>query len=459
MFISKVKRIHFVGIGGIDMSGIAEVLLNLGYRVSGSDLAVTPVTERLRVLGGRIAAGHDAANVQDAQVVVISSAVRPENPEVLEAHRLQVPVIPRAEMLAELMRMKHGIAIAGAHGKTTTTSLVATILAAADLDPTAVIGGRLDAFGSNARLGQGDFLVAEADESDGSFLSLSPIWAVITTIDREHLDYWPDLERIREAFVTFANKVFFYGAAILGVGDPGVREILPKVRKRVITYGLDVEADVRGSDPSFEGPSSSCTVHARGRELGRLHVPIPGVHNLSNALAAVAVALELDLAPETIFGALATFRNAHRRFERRGEQGGVLVVDDYAHHPTEIRATLAAARRGFARRIVAVFQPHRYTRTRDLEQEFLEAFDDADLVLVTGIYAAGEEPIAGVSGERLAGLLGGRARAAVQFVPDKAQLPAALAAAVRPGDLVLTLGAGDVWRAGDGLLKLLAEAG
>jgi UDP-N-acetylmuramate--alanine ligase len=459
MFISKVKRIHFVGIGGIGMSGIAEVLLNLGYRVSGSDLAATPVTERLRVLGGRIAAGHDAANVQDAQVVVISSAVRPENPEVQEAHRRQVPVIPRAEMLAELMRMKHGIAIAGAHGKTTTTSLVATILAAADLDPTAVIGGRLDAFGSNARLGQGDFLVAEADESDGSFLSLSPIWAVVTTIDREHLDFWPDLERIREAFATFANKVPFYGAAILGVDDPGVREILPQVRKRVITYGLGVEADVRGSEPAFEGPTSSCTVHAGGRELGRLQVPIPGVHNLSNALAAVAVALELDLAPETIFGALATFRNAHRRFERRGEHGGVLVVDDYAHHPTEIRATLAAARRGFARRVVAVFQPHRYTRTRDLEQEFLGAFDDADLVLVTGIYAAGEEPIAGISGERLAGLLAKEAKAEIRFVPDKAQLPAALAAAVRAGDLVLTLGAGDVWKAGDGLLALLEAAG
>jgi UDP-N-acetylmuramate--alanine ligase len=440
------------------MSGIAEVLLNLGYHVSGSDLASTPVTERLRVLGGRIAAGHGAVNVQDAQVVVISSAVRPDNPEVLEAHRLQIPVIPRAEMLAELMRMKYGIAIAGAHGKTTTTSLVATILAAADLDPTAVIGGRLDAFGSNARLGQGEFLVAEADESDGSFLSLTPTWAVITTVDREHLDFWPDLESIHAAFVAFANKVPFYGAVILGVDDPGVRQILPKVRKRVITYGLGVEADVRGSAPAYEGPLSSCTVHAGGRELGRLRVPIPGAHNLANSLAAVAVALELDLAPETIFGALATFRNAHRRFEQRGEHGGVLVVDDYAHHPTEIGATLAAARRGYARRIVVAFQPHRYTRTRDLEAEFLEAFGDADLVFVTGIYAAGEEPIPGISGERLAGLFGGRARPEVRFVPDKGQLPAALAAAVRPGDMVLTLGAGDVWKAGDGLLKILEEA-
>jgi UDP-N-acetylmuramate--alanine ligase len=360
-------------------------------------------------------------------------------------------------MLAELMRMKYGIAIAGAHGKTTTTSLVATILAAADLDPTAVIGGRLDAFGSNARLGQGEFLVAEADESDGSFLTLSPTWAVITTVDREHLDFWPDLEHIREAFVTFANKVPFYGAVILGVDDPGVREILPKVRKRVITYGLGVEADVRGGEPAYEGSLSSCTVYAAGRELGRLRVPIPGAHNLSNALAAVAVGLELDLAPETILGALATFRNAHRRFEQRGEHAGVLVVDDYAHHPTEIRATLAAAKRGYARRIVVAFQPHRYTRTRDLEPEFLGAFDDADLVFVTGIYAASEEPIPGVSGERLAKLLQGHARSEVGFVPDKAQLPAALAAAVRPGDLVLTLGAGDVWKAGDGLLKILRE--
>ncbi len=457
MFIRKVKRIHFVGIGGIGMSGIAEVLLNLGYRVSGSDLAATSVTERLRVLGGRIAAGHDAANVQDAQVVVISSAVRPDNPEVLEAHRLQIPVIPRAEMLAELMRMKYGIAVAGAHGKTTTTSLVATILAAADLDPTAVIGGRLDAFGSNARLGQGEFLVAEADESDGSFLSLTPTWAVITTVDREHLDFWPDLERIRAAFTTFANKVPFYGAVILGIDDPGVREILPRVRKRMITYGLSAAADVRGSEPVYAGTQSSCIVHVAGRELGRLHVPIPGAHNLSNALAAVAVALELDLAPEMIFSALATFRNAHRRFEQRGDHAGVLVVDDYAHHPTEIRATLAAARRGFARRIVVAFQPHRYTRTRDLEADFLEAFDDADVVLVTGIYAAGEEPIAGISGERLAGMIAGRAKPEVHWVPDKGRLPGALAAVVRPGDLVLTLGAGDVWKAGDGLLKLLKE--
>ena len=455
MFHRKVRRIHFVGIGGIGMSGIAEVLLNLGYHVSGSDLASTPVTERLRVLGGRIAVGHAAANVQDAQVVVTSSAVRPDNPEVVEAHRLQVPVIPRAEMLAELMRMKYGIAIAGAHGKTTTTSLVATILAAADLDPTAVIGGRLDAFGSNARLGQGEFLVAEADESDGSFLSLSPTWAVITTVDREHLDYWPDLDRIREAFTTFANKVPFYGAVILGVDDAGVREILPRVNKRVITYGLGVEADVQGGDPVYKGASSSCAVRAAGRDLGRLRVPIPGAHNLSNALAAVAVGLELDIASETIFDALATFRNAHRRFEVRGEVRGVLVVDDYGHHPTEIRATLAAARRGWDRRIVVAFQPHRYTRTRDLEAEFLGAFDDADLVLVTAIYAAGEEPIPGVGGERLAGLLAGRGRPEVRFVADKAGLPAALAAAVRPGDLVITLGAGDVWKAGDGLLKLL----
>ncbi len=459
MFVRKVKRIHFVGIGGIGMSGIAEVLLNLGYHVSGSDLAATPVTERLRVLGGRIAAaGHDAANVSDAQVVVTSSAVRPDNPEVLEALRRQIPVIPRAEMLAELMRMKYGIAIAGAHGKTTTTSLVATILAAADLDPTAVIGGRLDAFGSNARLGQGEFLVAEADESDGSFLALTPTWAVITTIDREHLDFWPDLEHIRDAFVAFANKVPFYGAVFLGVGDAEVRGILGRIHKRAITYGLEVEADVRGSDPVYEGSGSSCLVHAGGRELGRLAVPIPGAHNLSNALAAVAVALELDLAPETIFGALASFRNAHRRFEVRGERAGVLVVDDYGHHPTEIRATLAAARRGYGRRIVVAFQPHRFTRTRDLEAEFLGAFDDADLVLATEIYAASEEPIAGVSGERLAAQLAARGRPEVRFVPDKTALPAALAAAVRPGDLVLTLGAGDVWKAGDGLLKLLEDA-
>ena len=411
------------------------------------------------MLGGRIAVGHDAANVQDAQVVVISSAVRPDNPEVLEAHRRQIPVIPRAEMLAELMRMKYGIAIAGAHGKTTTTSLVATILAAADLDPTAVIGGRLDAFGSNARLGQGEFLVAEADESDGSFLSLTPTWAVITTVDREHLDFWPDLEQHPRG----VRDVREQGALLRrrdprrrrpgGARDPPAGE---KARDHVRSRRRGRRSRQRRRPTRGRSPRARCT-RAGGR-LGRLRVPIPGAHNLANALAAVAVALELDLAPETIFGALATFRNAHRRFEQRGEHGGVLVVDDYGHHPTEIRATLAAARRGYARRIVVAFQPHRYTRTRDLEAEFLGAFDDADLVFVTGIYAAGEEPIPGVSGERLAGLIGGRARPEVRFVPDKGQLPAALAAAVRPGDLVLTLGAGDVWKAGDGLLKILGEA-
>ena len=459
MFVRTVRPIHFVGIGGIGMSGIAEVLLNLGYPVSGSDLAASPATARLEVLGGRVAIGHAAAHVEGAVVVVVSSAVRPGNPEVLAAVRLGIPVIPRAEMLAELMRMKRGIAVGGAHGKTTTTSLVATILAAAGLDPTAVIGGRLDAFGSNARLGQGEFLVAEADESDGSFLSLAPTWAVITTVDREHLDHWGDLASIRAGFAAFANKVPFYGAAILGVDDPGVREIFPLVRKRTVTYGLGVEADVAGADPTYEGPLSSCTVRHRGRELGRLAVPIPGAHNLSNALAAVAVALELEIPPETIFEALATFRNAHRRFQVKGECGGVLVVDDYAHHPTEIRATIAAAARGWGRRVVAAFQPHRYTRTRDLAAEFAAAFDEAAVVVATEIYAAGEDPLSGVTGARLAESIAARGRAAVRFVPDKQDLAAALAAEVRPGDLVLTLGAGDVWKTGEELLRLLEARG
>ncbi len=459
MFVRTVRPIHFVGIGGIGMSGIAEVLLNLGYPVSGSDLAASGATARLEVLGGRVAIGHAAGNVEGAAVVVTSSAVRPDNPEVLEARRLGIPVIPRAEMLAELMRMKRGIAVAGAHGKTTTTSLVATILAAGGLDPTAVIGGRLDAFGSNARLGQGEFLVAEADESDGSFLSLAPTWAVITTVDREHLDHWGDIGRIREGFAAFANKVPFYGAAILGVDDAGVREILPLVRKRVVTYGLGVEADVAGADPAYHGPVSSCTLLHGGRELGRLTVPIPGAHNLSNALAAVAVALELEIPVERVLEALATFRNAHRRFEVKGEAGGVLVVDDYGHHPTEIRATLAAAAHGWGRRVVAAFQPHRYTRTRDLADEFAAAFDDAAVVVATEIYPAGEEPLPGVSGEALAGSIAARGRAAVRFVPDKRELPRALAAEVRPGDLVLTLGAGDVWKAGEELLRILGGGG
>jgi UDP-N-acetylmuramate--alanine ligase len=318
-----------------------------------------------------------------------------------------------------------------------------------------VIGGRLDAFGSNARLGQGEFLVAEADESDGSFLSLTPTWAVITNVDREHLDHWGDLDRIREGFAAFANKVPFYGAAFLGVDDPGVRELLPLMRKRVVTYGLGVEADLRGDAPEFAGPDSSCTVRLHGRELGRLAVPIPGAHNLSNALAAVAVALELEIPPERVFAALAAFRNAHRRFEVKGERAGVLVVDDYAHHPTEIRATLAAAARGWGRRVVVAFQPHRYTRTRDLGGEFAEAFDEAAAVFATEIYAAGEEAIPGVSGEELARRVGARGRAAVRFVPSRDRLAEALAAEVRPGDLVLTLGAGDVWKTGEELLRLL----
>jgi UDP-N-acetylmuramate--alanine ligase len=459
MFVRKVKRIHFVGIGGIGMSGIAEVLLNLGYHVSGSDLAETPVTSRLAVLGGRIAGGHAAENVHDSQVVVISSAVRPDNVEVVEARRLGIPVIPRAEMLAELMRMKYGIAVAGAHGKTTTTSLVATILAAAGLDPTAVIGGKLDAFGSNARLGQGEVLVAEADESDGSFLRLTPVWSVITNVDREHLDYYAELANIHEAFAAFANKVPFYGAVVLNLDDAEVRAILPRIHRRVITYGFGEGAEVRGTEPGYAGSSASCTVHRAGQALGRLELPIPGAHNLSNALAAVGVALELDIAPDVIFPALASFRNAQRRFEVKGEVGGVLVVDDYGHHPTEIRATLAAAARGWERRVVVAFQPHRFTRTRDLEAEFLGAFDAADLVLMTEIYAAGEDPIPGVSGARLAQLLAGRGRPPVRFVPEKARLPEALAADVRPGDLVITLGAGDVWKAGVELLRLLEARG
>ncbi|HWR97993.1 MAG TPA: UDP-N-acetylmuramate--L-alanine ligase, partial [Candidatus Methanoperedens sp.] len=372
--------------------------------------------------------------------------------------RRQIPVVPRAEMLAELMRMKKSIAVGGAHGKTTTTSLVATILAATGLDPTAVIGGKLDAFGSNARLGAGELIILEADESDGSFLHLSPNWAVITNIDREHLDFYQDMDHVRKAFVDFANRVsWLEGAVIAGIDDPEVRGILPRIRKRIITYGLGTPADIRGDDPAFGGGNSSCTVYERGRELGRLHLPIPGAHNLSNALAAVALALELNIAPEMIFKSLATFRNAHRRFEIKGECADVLVVDDYAHHPTEIRATLAAAVRGWDRRVVVAFQPHRYTRSRDLEEEFLTSFDVAALVFVTEIYAAGEDPIQGVSGEWLAHRLHERGRPEVYYVRDKAELPAALAAAVRPGDLVLTLGAGDVWKAGDGLLALLGE--
>jgi UDP-N-acetylmuramate--alanine ligase len=442
------QHAHFIGIGGIGMSGIAEILLNLGFRVSGSDLRRGPVTDRLAQLGAAIYEGHDAANVAGATVVVTSSAVGAANPEVLEAHARKIPVIQRAEMLAELMRLKYGIAIAGMHGKTTTTSMVASVLSAGGLDPTVVVGGRVDALGSNARLGTTQYLVAEADESDRSFLKLSPILAVVTNLDREHMDCYRDMDDVERAFLAFMDRVPFYGAVTACIDDPLLKAILPRARRRVFTYGVDTEADFRLEFvQAGQGCFARFLVHTAQGPLGPFELRVPGRHNVLNAAAAVAIAHQLGVEAEKIAEGLNRFRGVDRRFQQRGAARGVAVVDDYGHHPTEIRATLAAARECGYRRIHVVFQPHRFTRTLDLMDEFSGAFHDADTLAVLPIYAASEEPIPGVTAERLAERIQDSSRAqgpAVQFAPD---FPAAVAAAVsqaREGDLILTLGAGSV---------------
>jgi UDP-N-acetylmuramate--alanine ligase len=402
VMLRKTRRIHFVGIGGIGMSGIAEVLINLGYQVTGSDLEEGATVLGLRALGGTIARGHRPENVGDADVVVISSAVKPDNPEVLEARRRQIPVIPRAEMLAELMRIKYGIAIAGSHGKTTTTSMVAQVLSGAGLDPTIIIGGRLNVLGSNAKLGKGDLLVAEADESDGSFLRLTPTIAVVTNIDAEHLDHYGDLSRLQAAFADFLNKVPFYGVGIVCLDDPRVQEILPRLSRRVVTYGFTAQADLSASDIELSGFKASYKVHLQGKKIGRVALRVPGRHSIANSLAAIACGLDLELPFETIAAELARFSGADRRFQLKGEAGGIIVIDDYGHHPSEILATLAAAKKGFGRRTVVVFQPHRYTRVQALLNEFARAFYDADVLSVCDIYPAGETPIPGVTAEAVA---------------------------------------------------------
>ncbi|MBI4482486.1 MAG: UDP-N-acetylmuramate--L-alanine ligase [Acidobacteria bacterium] len=451
----KIQKIHFVGIGGIGMSGIAEVLLNLGYKVTGSDQKLSPVTERLKSLGGEVQEGHRSQHVQDANVVVISSAVPGDNVEVLEARRRNIPVISRAEMLAELMRLKYGIAVAGAHGKTTTTSMVSTVLVGAGLDPTVVIGGRLNTLGSNAKLGSGDFMVAEADESDGSFLRLSPTLAVITNIDREHLDYYRDLDHIKSAFLTFANKVPFYGAAILCLDDPNVRSILPQIERRQITYGSAPQADLVAAQMQFSRNSTRFAVRARGEILGDIQLRIPGHHNVLNALAAVAVGLDLEIPFETIRQALGGFWGADRRFQWKGEVDGVAVVDDYGHHPTEIVSTLNAARQFSDGRLVVIFQPHRFTRTKFLFEEFSRSFGQADILVVTRIYAAGEKPLEGVHSEALVAQIKKQGHGDVTYIDQLSDVVPLLKDKLRPGDLVLTLGAGDVWKVGEELLRRL----
>ncbi|MBI5489195.1 MAG: UDP-N-acetylmuramate--L-alanine ligase [Deltaproteobacteria bacterium] len=454
----KHYRLHFVGIGGIGMSGIAEILLNLGYRVSGSDLKQNDNTARLQKQGARVVIGpHAAGNLgEEADVVVVSSAVRTGNPEVLEARRRGIPVIPRAEMLAELMRLREGIAVGGSHGKTTTTSLIATICAHAGLDPTVVIGGKLNALGSNARLGGGDWIVVESDESDGSFLRLSPRIAVVTNIDPEHLDHYGDFEHLRAAFLQFANGVPFYGLSVLCLDHPVVQGLLPELGKRFATYGLASQADYRalGVRHEHDGWGSAFRLVVRGEDRGEYIVRMPGMHNVLNALAALAVADEVGIAPDKAREALASFGGIQRRFTVVGSAGGVTVIDDYGHHPAEIVATLEAAWGCQPGRIVAVFQPHRYSRVARLADEFTRAFNRADHLIVTEIYAAGEEPLPGVAASKLANAIRLHGHRDAQFIPDLAAVVAHLQEFVRPGDMVITLGAGDVSWAGRELLQL-----
>ena len=456
---AKIQRVHFVGIGGIGMSGIAEVLLNLGYKVSGSDLKTSAVTERLASLGATTFEGHRAENISGAEVVVASSAIAKDNPEIVAARNLHIPVIQRAEMLAELMRLKYGIAIAGMHGKTTTTSMVASVLAAGGLDPTVVVGGRVDAMGSNARLGKSQYLVAEADESDRSFLHLSPILAVVTNIDREHMDCYRNMRNVKGAFLDFMDRVPFYGMVVACNDDPLLRRLLPHAQRRVVTYGTR-----RGSDfhirPEAHQPGeigSRFHVNFKSQNLGDFHLHVPGLHNVLNSTAAIAVGVGLDIRPDDIRAALENFRGVDRRFQLKGTVAGVAVMDDYGHHPTEIRATLAAARQCGYKRIHVLFQPHRYTRTRDLKEEFSNAFHDADTILLLDIYAASEPPIEGITAETLAEEIRTVGQQDARYVPSFADAVNAISEVVQPGDMILTLGAGSVSQLGAMILERLSR--
>ena len=456
MHLGRTRHLHLVAIGGVGMSGIAEILVNSGFTVTGSDLKEGPALERLRSLGVRCAVGHRAEQVAGAHVVVYSSAVPMDNPELSEARRLSIPCISRGEMLAELMRLKRGIAISGSHGKTSTSSLVAEVLNAGGLDPTAVVGGRLLSFGSNARLGAGPHMVAEADESDGSFLRLAPTWAVVTNVDREHLDHYGDFATLRAAFMDFLNRVPFYGAAIVCLEDPVLRGMLPELRGRVIGYGWSDDCALRG-EILDQHPKGTRFRWRSARKSGELELPLMGRHNVLNALAAIAVGLELDVAPEAIQRGLSASRGVGRRLEFWGEVDGVLVVDDYGHHPTEIARTLEAAREHFGRRLRVVFQPHRYSRTRMLADEFGAAFDAADEVILTEIYAAGEAPEPGVDAGLIASAVAARGRTPVRRIAEQAEIADLLLAEVQPGDLILTLGAGDLNRFAEDLVRRLRE--
>jgi UDP-N-acetylmuramate--alanine ligase len=458
---AKIQRIHFVGIGGIGMSGIAEVLLNLGYKVSGSDLRSSTVTQRLSSLGAAVFEGHRAENIAGAEVVVASSAIASENPEISQAHVLHIPVIQRAEMLAELMRLKYGIAIAGMHGKTTTTSMVAAVLAAGELDPTVVVGGRVDAMGSNARLGKSHYLVAEADESDRSFLKLSPILAVVTNIDREHMDCYRNMRDVKRAFLDFMDRVPFYGMVVVCNDDPQLRRMLPQIQRRTVTYGARRGSDfhIKSGEPVLNPgeyrPISRFHVTFKQKALGEFRLHVPGVHNVLNATAAIAVGIGLDINVEQIRSALENFRGVDRRFQLRGTAAGVSVIDDYGHHPTEVRTTLAAAQQCGFRKVHVIFQPHRYTRTQLLMEEFAKAFDDADTLFILDIYAASEPPIEGITGEVLAQRIQEAAKQAALYAASFAEAAEAAVAGAQEGDMILTLGAGSVSQLGPMILEKL----
>lgn len=451
-------RIHFVGIGGIGMSGIAEVLNNLGYRISGSDIRETDITKRLESLGIKIYYGHRAENINSAEVIVISSAIKKDNPELLEAKKLGIPVILRAEMLAELLRMKYSILIAGTHGKTTTSSLIAHMMHSAGMDPTLIVGGKLNNFGTNAKLGQGTFVVAEADESDGSFLLLSPTIAVVTNIEREHMDHYNTYENLEKAFIDFLNKVPFYGLNIVCLDNTGVQKIIPKLNRRVVTYGLSHQADLRAENIVNRERESEFDVIFLEKNLGRFKISIPGKHNVLNALASIAVGLELGIDVEKIKEAFVNFQGIQRRFQIKGEGNGIVIVDDYGHHPTEIKATLDTARNFWKGRIIALFQPHRYTRTQDLFQEFLTSFYDADVVLVMDIYSASEDEIPGISGSALAEGIRAFGHKNSVYVGDKDSTYEFLKSFLKEGDLLITLGAGDVYKVGEKLVEEFRNA-
>jgi UDP-N-acetylmuramate--alanine ligase len=450
----KKYHIHFVGIGGIGMSGIAELLLNLGYKVSGSDLRRSDITDRLQSFGGVVYEGHAAGQIAGADVVVVSSAIDTANPEVTAALKASIPVIPRAEMLAELMRLKYSIAVAGAHGKTTTTNLVASVLAGGGLDPTVVVGGKLKGIGTNALLGQGDYIVAEADESDGSFLKYSPAIAVVTNIDREHLDFYKDLENIKEVFLNFIDRIPFYGLAVLCLDNEAVQDLIPRIRKRFITYGTTPQADLQALDLDCKGLSSTFKVVYHGKTLGVVDLSLPGEHNVSNAMAAIVVGLELGIEFNQIKKALEKVEGVQRRLEVKGTAKGLTVLDDYGHHPTEIKTTLAALAQGWpAKRKVVVFQPHRYTRTRALFDDFARSFYLADVLLVLPIYAASEKPIEGVDSRGLVESIQAHGHKDVRFVEDLDTAVKVLGQVTGPQDVVLTLGAGNVYQVGEKFLE------